>query len=436
MSAPKGRAFLLKKPYKSIQKSNMLDIKALKMAIEQLESERRIARDKLIDAIEQAFAAAYKKEYGRKGQVVRAQIDLDSGTVSFEQIKTVADESTVRFDEESEDTVREEGDEREHYNEEKHILLEDARIIKGDAHVGDEIVFPLEPKEDFGRIAAQTAKQVIMQRIREAERSSIMDEFGSKEGDIVSGHIQKVDRGVVFIDFNRATGVLPPQEQIQSERYVRGARIRGYLYHVEESPRGITLRISRTHPKFLEKLFALESPEVASGVVEIKSIAREPGSRSKIAVHTEDPNIDPVGSCVGQKGVRVSTVMSELSGEKIDIIEWSADPEEFVRKALSPAKVLDLELDEEQHKATIEVTPDQLSLAIGKGGQNVRLAAKLTGWKIDIKGTEAELTEPTPVEGLPDEGDDFVPLTALANKEEAPEEETPDPTTPEEEPAQ
>lgn len=394
----------------------MLDIKALKMAIEQLESERRIARDKLIDAIEQAFAAAYKKEYGRKGQVVRAHMDLDSGTVTFEQVKTVVDETLVRFIEEGvEPEPLAEGDEREHYSEEKHILLDDARIIKGDASIGDEIVFPLEPKEDFGRIAAQTAKQVIMQRIREAERSSIMDEFGSKEGDIVSGYIQKVDRGVVFIDFNRATGVLPPQEQIPGERYARGARIRGYLYHVEESPRGITLRISRTHPKFLEKLFALESPEVANGVVQLKSIAREPGSRSKMAVWTDDHNIDPVGSCVGQKGVRVSTVMNELSGEKIDIIEWSPDPEEFVRKALSPAKVLDLELDESEHKATIEVTPDQLSLAIGKGGQNVRLAAKLTGWKIDIKGSEAELAEITQEEGLPHEGEGFTSLADLSD---------------------
>jgi transcription termination/antitermination protein NusA len=394
----------------------MLDIKALKMAIEQLESERRIARDRLVDAIEQAFAAAYKKEYGKKGQVVRSHIDVDTGTVSFEQVKTVVDESTVRFDvpEEGEErTESTEDDPREHYSEEKHILLDDARIIKGDAQLGDEIIFPLEPREDFGRIAAQTAKQVIMQRIREAERSSILDEFGGKEGDIVSGYIQKVDRGVVFIDFNRATGMLPIQEQIPGERYARGARIRGYLYHVEESPRGITLRISRTHPKFLEKLFAFESPEVASGVVQIKAIAREPGSRSKIAVWTDDQNIDPVGSCVGQKGVRVGTVMNELSGEKIDIIEWSPDPEEFVRKALSPARVLDLELNEEEHKATIEVTPDQLSLAIGKGGQNVRLAAKLTGWKIDIKGSEAELAETETPEDLPNEGEGFTSLADL-----------------------
>lgn len=386
----------------------MLDIKALKLAIEQLETERRIARDKLIDAIEQSLAAAYKKEYGKKGQVVRSMIDLDAGTVSFEQVKTVVDKTMVRFTEEPEN----ETDEREHYNEEKHILLDDARIMKTDAQIGEEILFSLEPKDDFGRIAAQTAKQVIMQRIREAERTSIMDEFGTKEGDIVSGHIQKVERGMVYVDFNRATGVIPPNEQIPGERYTRGSRIRGYLYHVEESPRGITLRISRTHPKFLEKLFAYESPEVASGVVEIKSIAREPGSRSKIAVWTDDPNIDPVGSCVGQKGVRVSTVMNELGGEKIDIIEWSSDPEEFVRKSLSPAKVLDLEISEEEHKAVIEVTPDQLSLAIGKGGQNVRLAAKLTGWKIDIKGSEAEaeiISENV-------EGDDFVPLAALVEE--------------------
>ncbi|MEK7227878.1 MAG: transcription termination factor NusA [Patescibacteria group bacterium] len=391
----------------------MLDIKALKIAIEQLESERRIGRDKLIDAIEQSLAAAYKKEYGKKGQVVRAHIDLDAGSVAFDQVKTVVDDTLVYFEDEAE--TRAETDERESYNEEKHILLDDAHIMKSDAKVGDEIVFNLEPKDDFGRIAAQTAKQVIIQRIREAERGSIMEEFGSKEGDIVSGHIQKVDKGTVFIDFNRATGVIPAAEQIPNERYVRGARVRGYLYHVEESPRGINLRISRTHPKFMEKLFAQESPEIANGVVEIKAIAREPGARSKIAVWTADPNIDPVGSCVGQRGVRVSTVMNELGGEKIDIIEWSEDPAEFVQKALSPAKVLDVVLDETEHKASIEVAPDQLSLAIGKGGQNVRLAAKLTGWKIDIKGAEVPV-DPASEAEKPVEGEDFKPLSELSNE--------------------
>lgn len=403
----------------------MLDIKALKIAIEQLENERRIGRDKLIDAIEQSLAAAYKKEYGKKGQVVRAHIDLDAGSVSFDQVKTVVDDTMVYFEDDlpampsharqAGADERPETDERESYNEEKHILLDDAKMMKSGAQIGDEIIFNLEPKEDFGRIAAQTAKQVIIQRIREAERGSIMEEFGGKEGDIVSGHIQKVDKGTVFIDFNRATGIIPPAEQIPGERYARGARVRGYLYHVEESPRGINLRISRTHPKFMEKLFAQESPEIATGVVEIKSIAREPGARSKIAVYTADPNIDPVGSCVGQRGVRVSTVMNELGGEKIDIIEWSEDPSEFVRKALSPAKVLDVVLDETEHKALIEVTPDQLSLAIGKGGQNVRLAAKLTGWKIDIKGAEVPETEGADNS----EGEDFKPLTELASEEVA-----------------
>lgn len=388
----------------------MLDIKALKLALEQLETERRIGRDKLVDAIEQSLAAAYKKEYGKKGQVIRAMIDLDGGAVSFEQVKTVVDDTLVRFLAEDEEIADDDTDLRERFNEEKHILLDDAQMIKAGAAIGDELVFTLEPKDDFGRIAAQTAKQVIMQRIREAERTSIMEEFGGKEGDIISGYVQKIDRGSVFVDFNRATGIIPVSEQIPGERYVRGARIRAYLYHVEDTPRGITLRLSRTHPKFLEKLFALESPEVANGVVEIKAIAREPGSRSKIAVWTEDANIDPVGSCVGQKGVRVSTVMNELGGEKIDIIEWSPETAEFVQKSLSPARVLDLELNDEEHKVSVEVTPDQLSLAIGKGGQNVRLAAKLTGWKIDIKGSEAEVTEETEST----EGDDFVSLKDLA----------------------
>jgi transcription termination/antitermination protein NusA len=394
----------------------MLDIKALKIAIEQLETERRIGRDKLVDAIEQSLAAAYKKEYGKKGQVVRAHIDLDAGSVSFDQVKTVVDKTLVYFEDEERSEELMESDERESYSEEKHILLEDALIMKSDAALGDEIVFNLEPKDDFGRIAAQTAKQVIIQRIREAERGSIMEEFGSKEGDIVSGHIQKVDRGNVFVDFNRATGVIPASEQIPGERYVRGARVRGYLYNVEETPRGISLKISRTHPKFMEKLFAQESPEIANGIVEIRSIAREPGARSKIAVYTEDSGIDPVGSCVGQRGVRVSTVMNELGGEKIDIIEWSNDPVEFVEKALSPAKVLSVTLDEADHKALIEVAPDQLSLAIGKGGQNVRLAAKLTGWKIDIKGTDAPMEEVVE-ETAPVEGDDFMPLSALATSD-------------------
>jgi N utilization substance protein A len=230
---------------------------------------------------------------------------------------------------------------------------------------------------------------VIIQKIREAERASIIDEYGAKEGEIINGFIQKVERGIVYIEFNRATGIMLPEEQIPGEFYKRGDRIRAYLYAVEETPRGINLKLSRTHPQFIEGLFAVEAPEIAGGTVEIKSIAREAGSRSKIAVYSNDDHIDPVGSCVGQKGIRVTTVMSELAGEKIDIIPWSADPKEYVVSALSPAKVLNITVNEADHKATVDVAADQLSLAIGKGGQNVRLAAKLTGWRIDINGTEA-----------------------------------------------
>jgi transcription termination/antitermination protein NusA len=370
----------------------MLDLKTMKSALEQLEQERKIPREKIIDAIEQALAAAYKKDYGKKGQIVRATIDIESGKMEFYQVKIVVDESLVRMTTDEEDTEEiAEDDDRVRFNEEHHILLEDAKKIKSDAQLEEEIIFPLENKDDYGRIAAQTAKQVIIQKIREAERGAIIDEYGSKEGEIINGFIQKVERGIVYIDFNRATGILLPEEQIPGEFYRRGERIRAYLYSVEETPRGVNLKLSRTHPQFIEGLFALEAPEIASGVVEIKAIAREAGSRSKIAVYSNDDHVDPVGSCVGQKGIRVTTVMSELNGEKIDIIPWNSDPASYIASAISPANVLDIEVMEQDHKAVVEVATDQLSLAIGKGGQNVRLAAKLTGWRIDIKGVEGEV---------------------------------------------
>ncbi len=394
----------------------MLDLKVLRSALEQLEEERKIPKEKIIEAIEQALAAAYKKEYGKRGQIIRSKFDLEDGTTQFFQVKKVVDETTVRIvpegTPEDEDVV-EEGDERVRYNEEHHIFLEDAQKIKKGIELDEEIIFPLETKDDFGRIAAQTAKQVIIQRIREAERGSIMDEYGTKEGDIVSGIVQKIERGIVYVDFNRATGILPFEEQIPGEQYRRNERIRAYLYMVEESPRGISLKLSRTHPKFLSKLFELEAPEIANGIVEIKSIAREAGSRSKIAVFSNDDHVDPVGSCVGQRGVRVTTVMNELNGEKIDIIPWSKDAKTLVSNSLSPAKVLDIEIDEDEHKAVIEVADDQLSLAIGKGGQNVRLAAKLTGWKIDIKGVKGETIGSSEDES--DEG--YISLTDLGAKE-------------------
>ena len=365
----------------------MLDLKALKIALDQLETERHIPREKIIDAIEQALAAAYKKDYGKRGQIVRAQFNIETGDTDFFQVKIVVDESTVYFVSEDEDNPElEEGDERVRYNPEHHILLEDAQKMKGNAVVGEEISFPLEAKEDYGRIAAQTAKQVIIQRIREAEHGAIMSEFGGHEGDIISGIVQKLERGNVFLDIGRITAILPREEQIPNEFYRRGERLRAYLYAVEETPRGVSLKVSRTHPKLVQALFAQEAPEIASGTVEINSIAREAGSRTKIAVYSADEHVDPVGSCVGQRGIRVTTVMSELGNEKIDIIEWSADAAKFIGSALSPAKALSVNINETEHTATIEVADDQLSLAIGKGGQNVRLAAKLTGGRIDIKG--------------------------------------------------
>ena len=371
----------------------MFDLKVINSILNQLEEERGVPREKIIEAIEWALATAYKKEYGKRGQIIRAKFDTNSGTAELEQIKIVVDKDAVVFEEDLTDKdsrkkALEEG--KIIFNPEQHIFLEDAQKIKKGAEIEEEISFPLDSDREYGRIASQTAKQVIMQKIREAEKVSVLNEFGEREGEIVSGTVQRMERGNIFVDMERATGILPYEEQIPGERYRQGERIRAYLYQVEENPRGVFLRLSRSHPKFLEKLFEAEAPEIANKVIEIKSIAREPGSRSKIATLSHDDSIDPVGSLVGQRGVRVSTVMSELGGEKIDIIEWSDDPEQFVADALSPATVVSVRVDEKNREAHVEVQEDQQSLAIGRGGQNVRLAARLTGWRIDIKSTEGE----------------------------------------------
>ncbi|HVY73035.1 MAG TPA: transcription termination factor NusA [Candidatus Paceibacterota bacterium] len=377
----------------------MFDLKVMNSVLGELEEERGIPRTKVIEAIEAALATAYKKEYAKRGQIIRATLDMNTGTTEFAQVKEVVDDSTVRFVEEGaeeeapEQTFDEEGNPillLPRFNPEQHITLEDAKFIKRDAKVGDELVFPLETKDDYGRIAAQTAKQVIIQKIREAEKVSVVAEFGQREGSIVTGTVQRMERGNIYVDLGRATGILPYDEQIPGERYRQGERIRGLLYQVEESPRGIYLRLSRANPQFLAKLFEMEAPEAAHGTVVFKAIAREAGSRSKVAVASSDPHVDPVGSLVGQRGVRVSTVTSELGGEKIDIIEWSEDPKAFIEEALSPARITSVDLDEAEHKATIQVAEDQQSLAIGRGGQNVRLAAKLTGWRIDIQSIRGD----------------------------------------------
>lgn len=365
------------------------DLKVINSVLDQLEEERGVPRDKVLEAIEMSLATAYKKEYGKRGQIIRAKFNLADGGVEMSQVKIVVDDTNVFLDRESYEAAlekaEENNDERELFNPEKHIMIEDARRIKKDAKLGDEIVFPIESEGDYGRIASQTAKQVIMQKIREAERASVMSEFGQREGEIVSGSVQRIERGTIFVDVGRATGILPYEEQIPGERYSQGERVRAYLYRVEDGPKGVVLRLSRSHPKFLVKLFENEAPELATGAIEIKSVAREAGARSKVAVASNDTHIDPVGSLVGQRGVRVATVTSELGGEKIDVIEWSEDPKQFIEEALSPAKIIEVETDEENKQATVTVSEDQQSLAIGKGGQNVRLAAKLTGWRIDIK---------------------------------------------------
>ena len=381
----------------------LLDLKVLKATLQQIEEEKKIPQAALLDAIEQSLAAAYKKDLGKRGQIVKCQLDMESGATQFWQVKHVVDENSIRpplTDEEREAGVEEEeaaipadGMEGEapkpRFDEEKHIMIDDAKKIKAGVAVGDELTFPLEqPEADFGRIAAQTAKQVIIQRIRRAEKTSILGEYEARQGEIVSGKVQRMERGAIFVDLGRTVAILPREEQIPGEYYRQGEHIKAYLYAVEDTPRGISLRLSRSHPQFVAKLFSIEASEIATGTVEIKAIAREAGSRTKLAVISHDQNIDAVGSCVGQRGARVTAVISELGGEKIDITEWSEDPKKFIENGLSPAKVLNIELNETERAARVDVAPDQFSLAVGKGGQNVRLAVKLTGWKIDITSPE------------------------------------------------
>lgn len=399
---------VVEKIIKFIEKIIMFDLKVINAVLAEMEEERGISREKMLDAIEQSLATAYKKEFGKRGQIITAKFDLNSGTTNFNQIKIVVDESMLKAGtdkgerEEMVDEVAAEDGQKVRFDEEKHIMVNNAKMIKKDVRVGEELIFPLEPKDDFGRIAAQTAKQVIVQKIREAEKEAALTEFGQKAGDIVIGHVQRFERGNLYVDLGRVTAIMPYDEQIPGERYKPGERIRAILLAVEETSRGIFLKLSRSHADFLSELFTIEAPEVQSGAVVIKAVAREAGARSKIAVYANEQHIDPVGSLVGQRGVRVSTVMSELSGEKIDIIEWSADQAEFIEDSLSPAQVINVKIvtepnadNNERGHAIAEVASDQQSLAIGRGGQNVRLAAKLTGWKIDI--VSAQTGEPLAV---------------------------------------
>ena len=371
-----------------------MDIKTFTSAIAQIAEEKSISLEKVLDSIETAIAAAYKKDYGEKGQLIKAKLEPESGKVKFWQVKLVVDKKMIYSDEELEKlkTENKEEPEKIRFNPEKHIMYDEAKKINAKIKPGKELNIVLEPKKDYGRIAAQTAKQVIIQKIREAERESISEEYKSKQGEIISGIVQRIEGRNVFLDIGKTLGILPREEQVPGEFYRSGQRLKVYVLKVEQIAKGPAVFLSRAYPKLVSKLFELEVPEISSGQVQIKSIAREPGSRTKIAVASDKKEIDPIGSAVGQKGTRVMSVINELGGEKIDIIAYSDDPEKYIANSLSPAKVLEVK-QLPKNKALAIVAEDQLSLAIGKEGQNVRLAAKLTGWKIDVRSPEEQIKE-------------------------------------------
>lgn len=332
------------------------------LAVEELEKEKQISKDLLIDAIESALVSAYKKNYGTS-QNVRVNINRETGDIDVFMRKDVVEEVYDPFIE---------------------VDVKEAQEIDPNYEIGDVIEYQVTPK-DFGRIAAQTAKQVVVQRIREAERGMIYDDYINRQSEIVNGIIQRISNDTIFINMGKTEGILAATEQVKGEHYEVNQRVKTFIMDVKKTTKGPQVYLSRSHPGLVKRLFELEVPEIQEGIVEIKSISREAGSRTKMAVFTNDENVDPVGACVGARGTRVQSIVDELFGEKIDIINWSEDPEKLISSALSPAKVEQVMINEEEKSATVVVPDYQLSLAIGKEGQNVRLAAKLCGWKIDIK---------------------------------------------------
>jgi N utilization substance protein A len=366
-----------------------MDQKQFVLAINQICEEKGISKEVAISVVEAALASAYKKEYGEKGQIIKVNFDEVSGDIKVFQVKIVAEE--LEEDGEKEDEVEYGEDQvKKKFNPERNLTIKEAKKFKKNPEIDDEIEIPLPSKSDFGRIAAQTAKQVMIQKIREAEKDAIFNDFKDKEGEVVNGVVQRVEGRNVFVDIGKAVGVLYPSEQISGERYEIGQRFKVYIVRVEKETRDASLVLSRTNPDIIGKLFELEVPEIFSKTVEIKSIAREAGSRAKVAVCSNEEGIDPVGSCVGQRGTRIQTIINELGGEKIDIIEWSKDVGKYIQHALSPAKISHIDINEDKKIAIAYADEDQLSLAIGKQGQNVRLAAKLTGWKIDVVENKKE----------------------------------------------
>ncbi|MFA5754073.1 MAG: transcription termination factor NusA [Patescibacteria group bacterium] len=385
-------------------------------AIKQLCEEKNLDYQAVIAAVEIALAAAYRKDYGERNQNIRVKFDPNSGKSEIFDVKTVVDNlpeqeeaemlqnlynpnpkdlhkeetrgDNFRNEASVEEELTEEG--KKKFNPKTDIQLKEATILKHDAQIGEEIVTELPIPDSYGRMAAQTAKQVIIQKLREMERDMIFGEFKGKEKEVVAGIVQRREGRFVFVDLGKAIGLLPAEEQIYGERYNPNDRLKVFIKEVREGHKGPEIILSRRAEEILRKVFYLEIPEIANGLVEIKAVAREAGSRSKVAIWTDAENVDPVGSCVGQRGSRVQTIISELGGEKIDIIEYNEDPAKFIANSLAPAKIMDIDLNEAEHKASVKVASDKLSLAIGKSGQNVRLAARLTGWKIDIIEASAE----------------------------------------------
>ncbi len=344
-------------------KEQAIDNKELILALEELEKEKGIKKDYLLESIETALVTAYKRNFDAL-ENVRVEMDKQTGATHVYSVKEVMEKAN---------------------DEATEISIKEAQKINPDLGEGDTVEVEIVPR-NFGRIAAQTAKQVIIQKLREAERDIIFNEFNERKGEIVSGLIQKADHNIVVMDLGKLEGVMPAKEQIPTEKYKVNEKIKGYVLDVERGAKGAPqVIVSRSHPDFVRKLLEFEIPEIYEGVIEIKSVSRDPGYRSKVAVYSPDPNIDPVGSCVGQKGVRIQNVINELNGEKIDVIEWNEDPSIYISSALLPAKILAVDIKEEEKFAQVIVPDDQLSLAIGRSGQNARLAARLTNWKIDIK---------------------------------------------------
>lgn len=402
----------------------------LATAIKQICEEKGLAYEAVIGTIESALSAAYRKDFGKKNQNVKVEFDPETGKSKVFDMKLVVEDMPEEEEEETADDSKEEvkkieedkGDKKilkdkkkdekktdkkkddeeasqveeeevRKFNPKTEMQISDARMIKKTVKLGEELKMKLDPPDEYGRMAAQTAKQVIIQRLREAEREMVFNDFKEKEHEVVSGVVQRREGKIVLIDLGKAVGVLPPDEMIQGENYNPGDRIKVYVREVAAKSKGPEIVLSRTSDEILKKVFYLEIPEISNGLIEIKNVAREAGFRSKVAVWTDSDNVDPIGSCVGQRGARIQTIINELGGEKVDIIQYDEDPIAYITNALSPAKIIGIDTEEEGRKARVKVSEDQLSLAIGKGGQNARLAAKLTGWKIDIVDAGKEAKE-------------------------------------------